>query len=211
MVRASLLAAGAAALALVIGLAACPPAWAQLPPGVFAGQPDAALAPAGTYAIDPDHTAVIAKVSHIGYALSLFRFDTVSGALTWDPAHPERSSLNATVAPASISTPVAGFAKELAGDAYLKTAAFPSASFVSTGFRRIDARHGEVSGVFSLMGKPRPVTFAVTLMGAGKGFMGHARIGVQATTQIDPRDFGFSPIFSTPIELEIDAEFVQKG
>ncbi len=129
---------------------------------MFAGQPDAALAPAGTYAIDPDHTAVIAKVSHIGYALSVFRFDTVSGALTWDPVHPERSSLTATVAPASIATPVARFAKELAGDAYLKAAAFPTATFVSSGFRRIDALHGEVSGVFTLMGKARLVTFAVT-------------------------------------------------
>src|ERR1019366_2402843 len=45
-------------------------AMAQLPPGVFVGEHDYHLAPAGPYGLDPAHTAVVAKVSHIGYGLS---------------------------------------------------------------------------------------------------------------------------------------------
>jgi len=197
----------AAAVAVTLSLGA--PAMAQLPPGVFAGEHDYHLAPAGAYAIDPAHTAVLAKVSHIGYGLSVFRFDKVEGVLAWDPASPAQSSMKVSVDVASIDTPVPGFAKELSGDGFLKTGAFPAATFVSTAFHQIDASHGRVDGEFTLMGKTRPVSFDVEMVGAGKGFMGHPRLGVEARTRLNPQDFGMNPMFSAPIELVIDAEFAR--
>jgi polyisoprenoid-binding protein YceI len=198
-----------AALAIALTLSQSAPALAQLPPGVFAGERDYGLAPAGAYALDPDHTAVVAKVSHIGYSLSVFRFDKVTGTLNWNPARPAGSSLKIAVDTASISTPVPGFAAQLAGDDYLKSAAFPQAIFVSTQFHQLDATHGRVDGQFTLMGKTVPLTFDVELIGAGKGFMGHPRIGAEATTQIHPQDFGMAPMFGGSIQLVIDAEFAQ--
>jgi polyisoprenoid-binding protein YceI len=194
-------------LALAIGLSA--PALAQLPPGVFAGERDATLAPVGAYALDPDHTAVVAKVSHIGYSLSIFRFDKTEGTLTWDPTQPAKASLNASVETASIATPVAGFAAQLAGDEFLKSAAFPKATFVSTAFHQIDPTHGRVDGQFTLLGKAVPLSFEVELVGAGKGFMGHPRIGIEARGQINPADFGLSPMLGASIQLVIDAEFAR--
>ena len=196
-----------AAFAIALTLGQSAPALAQLPPGVFAGQRDYQLAPAGAYALDPDHTAVVAKVSHIGYSLSVFRFDKVTGTLKWNPARPADSSLKVFVDTASISTPVAGFAAQLAGDGFLKSATFPQATFESTRFRQIDSTHGRVDGQFTLMGKTVPLTFDVEFIGAGKGFMGHPRIGAEATAQINPQDFGISPMFGGSIHLVIDAEF----
>ena len=92
----------ATAAALALALSAAAPAVAQLPPGVFAGEHDYKQAAAGAYAVDPTHTAVIAKVSHIGYGLSVFRFDKVDGTLAWDPAQPAKSTLKVTVETASI-------------------------------------------------------------------------------------------------------------
>jgi polyisoprenoid-binding protein YceI len=206
MTHKSVLAAAFALAFLQTGQAA-----AQLPPGVYAGQSDYRLAPPGAYALDPAHTAVIAKVSHIGYSLSVFRFDRPTGTLTWDPEHLDRSSLDVAVDVASISTPVPGFATELSGDEYLQTAAFPKATFVSTAVHRIDATHGRVDGRFTLMGKTRPLSFDVVLEGAGKGFMGHPRIGAEATAAIDPKDYGLPPVFSAPIQLVIDAEFAKSS
>ena len=197
-----------AASALALSLAA--PAMAQLPPGVFVGEHDYKLAPAGSYAIDAAHTAVLAKVSHIGYGLSVFRFDKVEGVLLWDPADPARSNLKVTVDVASIDTPVPNFAHELSGDNYLKTAAFPKATFVSTAFHQIDASHGRVDGEFTLMGKTRPMTFEVDLQGAGKGFMGHPRLGIEARGTLNPQEFGITPMLSAPIQLVIDAEFAKQ-
>lgn len=201
---------GAALLGLATAsaaLAACP---TGLPPGVFCGSKDISQTPAGTYALDPNHAAVIARVSHLGYSYSVFRFDKVEGALVWDPVQPARSSLSTSVETDSVATNVAGFAKDIAGQGFLKSAAFPKATFVSTAFRRVNATHGKVDGQFTLMGKTHPLTFQVELIGAGKGF-GSPRLGMEARGKIDPGDYGLPAVMNAPIDLVIDAEFEKKG
>ena len=123
------------------------------PPSITFGKQDAKLALAGTYALDSKHASVLARVSHIGYSYSIFRFDDVTGSLTWDPAKPEASKLSATVGVASIRTNVEGFAEELRGDKYLKSGAFPKATFTSTA----------LSGVPSFSTNPRTVCAPVGL------------------------------------------------
>ncbi len=194
------------ALGPAAALAQAPAPW-TLPPGVFAGERDIALATAGTYALDEQHTAVIVRVSHIGYSQSVFRFDRAKGSLTWDPAAIEKSKLSASVETASITTNVKGFAEELAGDSFLKSKAFSEATFVSTSFKPVDKTRGRVEGQFTLMGKTRPVTFDVELGGAGKGFEGKPRIGVHAVATINPQDYGLPPLFTDPIQIQIDTEF----
>lgn len=184
----------------------CPPG---LPPGVGCGSLDLTPARAGVYAVDADHAAVVARVSHLGYSLSVFRFGKVVGTLAWDPAAIPASKLSVSVDTASITTPVAGFAEELAGDRFLKSKTFPQALFVSTAFRKQDATHGRVDGAFTLMGVTRPLTFDVALVGAGKGF-GQPRIGVAAHAVLNPADYGLSPVLGDAIELVVDAEFVRK-
>lgn len=183
--------------------AACPPG---LPPQVACGTKDMSAVTAGTYKLDESHTAVLARVSHIDYSWSVFRFDRAAGTLAWDPADLGKSKLSVTVQTASVATNVAGFAAQIAGDSMLKSKAFPEATFVSKAFRRIDGTHGEVDGDFTLMGKTAPVTFKVELVGAGAGF-GHPRMGVHASAWIKPQDHGLPPMFVDPIELVIDAEF----
>jgi polyisoprenoid-binding protein YceI len=180
------------------------------PPQIVFGAKDITLAPAGTYNVDPAHTAIVARVPHIGYSFSIFRFGKVQGSLAWDPKAVGNSKLNTTVETNSIETPVPGFAEQLQGAKYLNSAAYPQATFVTTAFRQKDATHGEVDGTFTLMGKSKPVTFDVSLVGAGPGFFGHPRMGIHAETTINPQDYGFAPIFGTEIGLVIDAEF-QKG
>jgi polyisoprenoid-binding protein YceI len=196
-------------LAIILALSPATLAHAQLPPGVYAGLPDASLAPPGTYALDPDHTAVIAKVSHIGYSQSVFRFDTVAATLHWTGTA-ATTTLAATVDTASITTPVAGFATELSGPGYLNSQKFPQAKFTSTRFVKLDATHALAEGNFTLLGKTVPLTFHVTLIGAGKGFMGHPRIGAEATADITPAAFGLPAMLGPAIELIIDTEFAKQ-
>jgi polyisoprenoid-binding protein YceI len=178
-----------------------------LPPGVYMGEADYKQAPAGTYAIDPDHASVIARVSHLRYSWSIFRFDRVSGTLNWDPVNTANSALTVKVETASITSNVKGFAQELGGDKFLKSAAFPAATFVSTAFRQMSSRRGKVDGQLTLMGMTKPVTFDVELVGAGKGFGDRPRIGVNARASINPVDFGLPPLFGDAIEIVVDIEF----
>jgi polyisoprenoid-binding protein YceI len=178
-----------------------------LPPGVYMGEADYKQAPAGSYSIDPDHASVVARVSHLRYSWSIFRFDRVSGTLKWDSVNTANSTLSAKVETASIASNVKGFAQELGGDNYLKSAKFPDATFVSSAFRQMSTRRGKVDGQFTLMGKTMPVTFDVELVGAGKGFADHPRIGVNARGSINPTEFGFPPFFGDAIEIVVDVEF----
>jgi polyisoprenoid-binding protein YceI len=175
------------------------------------GGHDIAKVSSGTYTLDTNHVGVIARVSHLGFSFSVFRFDRAKAMLSWDAPAPAKSTLSASVETNSIATNVPGFAAELSGDGYLKSAAFPEASFVSTSFHRTDATHGKVDGNFTLMGKTVPVTFRATLVGAGHGFAGGPVmgdvIGAHAETKIRPQDFGLPALFDQPIEIVIDTEF----
>jgi polyisoprenoid-binding protein YceI len=195
-------------IAAVGGLAQgiCPPG---MPPGMFCGERNIAHATAGTYSLDPDHSSVLARVSHVGYSYSVFRFDRVSGTLGWNPDVVANSTLSAQVVTESITSNVKGFASELAGDKFLNAPRFPEVTFVSTAFRLAGATSGLVDGNLTLMGKTAPITFDVTLVGAGKGFGGQPRLGVRASSWIKPQDFGMPAMFSQPIEIVIDAEFVR--
>ena len=125
----------------------------------------------------------------------------------WDPANTAGASLSAKVETASITSNVKGFGEQLAGDEFLKSRAFPEATFVSTAFRQTSPRRGKVDGQLTLMGKTRAVTFDVELVGAGKGFAGQPRMGMNARTSINPVDFGLPPLLGDAIEIVVDAEF----
>ena len=189
----------AAAIAALSVATAIPAFAAPAPTAIPMGQHDYKLATAGAYTLDPNHIGLIARVSHLGFSISVFRFGKVAATLDWDPNDVSRSRLSATVQTNSIESNVPGFAEELQGDEYLKSAKFPTATFTSTAFRQTDPQHGKVDGKFTLMGKTVPLTFDVTLVGAGPGFagspaMGHV-IGIHAEGAINPQDFGMSLAF----------------
>ncbi|MGH6956038.1 MAG: YceI family protein [Caulobacteraceae bacterium] len=170
---------------------------------------DYQAAPAGDYAIDPHHTGVIAHVPHLGFSYSIFRFETVSGTLAWNPANPAADKLSVTVDPKSIQTsPTPGFSQEI-DERFLKTAQFPTATFVSTAFHPEGPTRGRVEGDLTLLGVSRHVTFDVDLVGAGKAFKG-AVIGVHAHTELDPKIYSLPGFITGPIQLVIDTEFDQK-
>jgi polyisoprenoid-binding protein YceI len=196
------LALAASALGAVTALVLAGAAGSQQMP---TPQHDYKAAPAGKYAIDPKHTGLVARIPHLGFSYSIFRFETVAGTLNWNPADPKADAMSVTVDPKSIATaPVEGFSQEIA-DKFLKTAQFPTATFTSTAFHPESATHGKVEGDLTVVGVTRHVVFDVDLVGAGKGFRGPV-IGVTARTELDPKAYGL-PAFMTPIQLVIDSEF----
>jgi polyisoprenoid-binding protein YceI len=173
------------------------------------GMPSAAhdykAAAAGKYVIDAKHTGLVARVPHVGFSYSIFRFQAVAGTLAWDPANAGADHLDVTVDPKSIVTaPVDGFSDEI-DSKFLDVAKFPSATFVSTAFHPSSPTHGTVDGDLTLMGVTKHVTFDVDLVGTGN-FHG-AVIGVTARTELDPKTYGLPGFITGPIELVIDTEF----
>ena len=88
------------ALAALLVPAALGAAAAQPGPG---GPPPAPLPPNG-WRIDMNHSAVTFRVRHLGISWVNGRFKSWTGALIFDPAHPEGSTVEAHIQTASVST-----------------------------------------------------------------------------------------------------------
>jgi polyisoprenoid-binding protein YceI len=193
------------AAALVLALAV-PALAAPAPPSK-----DPTTASAGTYKLDPRHTSVIARIGHAGgFSFSTFRFGGTGGTLTWDPERIEASRLEVTVDPASIMTPVQGFADELSKAPYLDAARFPQARFVSTAIRRTGPTTGQITGDFTFMGQTRPIVLEGELVGAGRNGRGVDTMGFSGRGRFKRSDFGFTAFvgpIGDEVELLIDTEF----
>lgn len=212
MLRSVMTAAATSAMGLAL-LAA--PAVAQAPaapaaPAVNNQSP--ATAPAGSYNLDARHASVVARVQHQRASRSVFRFDTVSGTLNWNPAQPTQSSVSVKIDPKSITSNVAGFGAELGGDRFLNAARYPDATFQSTRVEVTGPNRGRVHGNLTLMGQTKPVVIDAEFTGANRNPQGKALIGFSGTTKFKRSDFGFNALqgpIGDEVELIIDLEFIQ--
>src|SRR5688572_4226481 len=113
------------------------------------------------WTIDPAHTSVTFSVRHMMVSNVRGEFQKVSGAVTWDPKHPEASKLEATIDVASINT------REPQRDAHLKSADFfdvenhPNITFASRGVGRRKDGIVEIVGDLTIHGTTRVVTLVV--------------------------------------------------
>jgi polyisoprenoid-binding protein YceI len=176
---------------------------------------DARAAPAGVYGLDEGHVALQARITHLQFSYSVFRFDKVSGSLNWDPADPTRSSLSVHIDPASITSNVPGFADILRGRDFLNVAQYPGASFVSRKLTRRGSDRGTITGDLTLMGVTRPISLDAKFIGTGKDLNSVQTLGFTASTEINRRDFGlttFAPeVMGDEVLFTIDVEFLKKG
>jgi polyisoprenoid-binding protein YceI len=169
----------------------------------------------GHYVLDPRHASVIARVNHMGVSLYTLRFDTIDGSFEYDPAHPERTRVEASVDPASLDVN-ADYGKQFAEE-FLSVSKFPKATFVSTGIQPGVGAQGEMTGELTLMGVTKPVTFNVTLVGSGHEPLplplGRRAAGFEATTTIKRSDFGstfLNNMVGDDVTLQIEAEFERR-
>ena len=156
----------------------------------------AALAVSGTasqaadYTIDSGHSFVQFKISHIGVSWMIGTFEDVSGSFTFDSeAGPEAQSISIEIDTASVDTNHAERDKHLRSADFLNVDAFPTATFVSTGYEG-DADGGTMTGDLTLHGVTKSVAIAVSKVGEGKDPWGGYRAGFEGSVSITRKDFG---------------------
>lgn len=196
----SILASGL--LALLIAT----PALAQTPP-----TRDPAQIQAGTYAVDPAHTQVGWRVSHMGFSNYAGGFSDVSGSLVLDPKNPAASKLSVKIPVASVTTTSTKLTDELKGDQWLDAAKFPDMTFVSTKVAPAGKDHAKVTGDLTLHGVTKPVTLDVTLVGAGVNPLSKKyTVGFEATGTLKRSEFGvktYVPLIGDELHLTIAGAF----
>jgi len=173
----------------------------------------AGAASAADYAVDPAHSFVTFKVSHLGISYVLGGFDVTSGSFSFDPeGTPEDQKATVEVDVTSLDSNHAERDKHLRSSDFLSADDHPTASFTSTSFQG-DASGGVLLGDLTFYGNTRPIAVDVKKVGEGKDPWGGYRAGFEGTIKLTPADFGMDynlgPAAAT-VDLTIVIEGVQQ-
>jgi len=156
----------------------------------------------GIWKLDPYHTQVEFSAKHLGMMTVRGHFAEVTASGDIDVEHPERSTVEATIATASIRTHNDARDNDLRSSNFLEADAFPTITFRSTGIEPAGDDRYTMTGDLTIKGNTHPVTLNVVRYGEfNDPMMGH-RIGYAAEGTINRKDFGMH------FEMMLDGRFV---
>ena len=145
---------------------------------------------AETYKLDPDHTAVIFRVKHLGVAYVYGRFSGPTGSFVFDESSPANSSIEIQVDAKNVDTAVAKRDNHLKSPDFFDAGEHPLIKFKSTSVKKSGPDSYEVSGNLTLLGKTQPVTVKALQTGNVKDPWGNFRQGFETSFSIKRSDFG---------------------
>jgi polyisoprenoid-binding protein YceI len=146
-----------------------------------------------TWNIDPVHSVAEFKVKHMMISNVKGQFTKIDGVLALDEQDLTKSWVEASIDGASINT------RDAQRDTHLKSAdffdveRFPTLTFKSTRVDRTNDAELAVTGDLTLHGVTRKVVFSVEgPTPPAKDPWGNTRVGLEATTKINRKDFGLT-------------------
>lgn len=170
---------------------------------------------AAEYAIDTKgaHASINFKIKHLGFSWLTGRFDSFSGAFSWDGKAPEAATVKVEIDTASVNSNHAERDKHLKSADFLDVAKFPKATFESTSAKLDATGKGTVTGKLTLRGVTKDVTLDVERIGGGADPWGGVREGFTGTTTLTLADFGITKDLgpaSKTVEMTLHVEGIQK-
>lgn len=179
----------------------------------------AGMASVSTWKIDPAHSVAEFKVKHMMIANVKGKFTGISGTLNLDEADPARSSIEASIPMETV------FTGDAQRDTHLKSADFfhcevhREMTFKSTKIAVKGPGELAVTGDLTIHGVTKPVTFAVEgPTPPAKDPWGNTRVGLEATTKINRKDFGLGwnaaletggVLVGEDVAITLDVEFIK--
>jgi polyisoprenoid-binding protein YceI len=168
---------------------------------------------ADTYKIDPTHSYVGFKVSHLGFSNLIGRFDDVSGEFSFDAADPAKSSVSVAVDVDSINTNMSERDNHIRGEQLLDVAANPDATFKSTSIEVTGEHTAKITGELTVLGKPHTIVVDATHVGGGKDPWGGERQGFNGVAKLSMKEIGVEMDLgpaSDAVELVVELEGVKQ-
>ena len=147
---------------------------------------------ADRYILDPEHTQVMFKADRFGLSNTFGSFAEVSGELMLDEAHPEKSTVTATIKVASLRSDNETREGHLKSDSWLDAESFPEITFASTNVV-VDGETAKVTGDLTVHGITKDVTLDVALKKIGTDPVSKKKAaGFSATASVNRHDYGVS-------------------
>ena len=171
-----------------------------------------------TWNIDTSHSGAHFTVRHMVVSKVRGAFSRWQGTLAFDEKNPEASKVSVKIEAASIDT------REEKRDAHLRSADFfdvaqyPTLSFESTKVEKVEGNTYRVTGDLTIHGITKQVVLDTDYLGAGKDPWGNDRVGFEASTSINRKDFGLTwnqaleaggVLVGDKVEISLDVEAVK--
>jgi polyisoprenoid-binding protein YceI len=174
-----------------------------------------------TWNVDSTHSVVEFKVKHMMISNLKGQFTGVTGTLSLHEGDVTQSSVEAAIEIGSIHTRDESRDAHLKGEDFFDAEKFPTMQLKSTHIALKSDGELVVTGDLTIKGVTRSVQFAVEGPSvATKDPWGHTRIGVEATTKINRKDFGLTwnaaleaggVMVGEEISITLDLEFVKQA
>ena len=170
-----------------------------------------ALYPPGRYAVDAQSTSVHFHVKAVvGKYEGDFRAPT--GAVTIDPARPDRAAIDISFPLESMTTGDGSTDAMLKGGSFFDMAQYPTVRFSAAEAPLVDL-HGEtkIDGELTMHGQTQPVTLTVHLVGVTPDEVpGLSTLHFTGTMAVERSRFGMGfgrPFVADKVDLAVDAIF----
>lgn len=175
---------------------------------------------AAPWQFDPAHTGVHFKVRHLMVSSVRGEFEKVSGKIVYDETDVTKSTADITIDAASVNTRVAKRDADLRSPNFLDVAKYPRIVFRSKRVEKAGDGTLRMTGDLTIHGVTKEVVLNVEGPSPTiKDPEGNLRVGGQATTKIDRKDFGlvWNKVLETggvmvgdEVEITIDVEIYRK-
>jgi polyisoprenoid-binding protein YceI len=144
---------------------------------------------ASTYTIDKAHSEAVFQVRHLVTKVR-GRFTDFEGTVIIDEQKPELSSVNFTIKAASIDTAEKDRDTHLRSADFFEVEKYPTITFRSTRVVRKSNESFDVTGDFTIRDVTKELTLPVTHLGTAKDPWGNERVGFEAETTLNRKDYG---------------------
>jgi polyisoprenoid-binding protein YceI len=144
-----------------------------------------------TFGIDKAHSEATFQVRHLVTKVR-GHFADFAGTIQFNNEAPEQSSVSFTIQTASIDTNTADRDAHLRSEDFFFVDKHPEITFVSSKITRKGNDEYDVRGTLTIRGVSKEIGLPVTFLGHAKDPWGNARIGFEAETTINRKDFGLN-------------------
>lgn len=146
---------------------------------------------ATTYVIEKAHSEVFFQVRHLVTKVR-GRFSDFEGTITLDEDNPALSAVKFDIKAASVDTNVADRDTHLRSADFFAADEHPNLTFVSKRISKKGAESFDVVGDLTIRGTSKEVTLPVTFLGKAKDPWGQNKVGFEAETSLNRKDFGLN-------------------
>lgn len=159
------------------------------------------------------HAFINFKIKHLGYSWLHGRFNTFDGQFSYDASKSNDAAISIEIDTASIDSNHAERDKHLRGKDFLNVSKYPKATFTSTNIKFENEQKGVVTGMFTLHGVTKPISFSVEKVGEGQDPWGGYRAGFMGQTSLKLADYGIDYDLgpaSTHVDIELHIEGIRQ-